>query len=141
MGCNFFVGNRVERDPYKALACFNSAARAGYVLSAHCSGWLQDNGDVGVELNGEGARIAYEWAFRHGYAPSGNNLGVFYLRGRHTPPDPVKAEEWLTQAAVAGCDKARENLARLEHQRRRHGANLLREIRTYGNLWLDGYPF
>lgn len=141
MGCNFLAGKHVDRDPYKALACFNSAAKAGYVLSAHCSGWLHDNGDDGVKPNGEAARLAYEWAFRHGYAPSANNLGVFYLCGRHVPPDPAEAERWLKDGAAAGCREARENLARLEQLQVRHKTNLFREIRAYAKLWLDGYPF
>ena len=70
MGCNYLSGKNVERNPSLALAYFNSAAKAGYLLSAHCVGWLYDNGDDGVESNGELARIAYEWSFRNGYVAS-----------------------------------------------------------------------
>lgn len=141
MGCNYLAGKHVERDAYKALAYFNSAAKAGYVMSAHCSGWLHDNGEEGVERNAEGARLAYEWAFRHGYAPSANNLGIYYLNGRHVAPDPTRAEEWLRKAAAAGCHEARENLAKLQQLQRRHGPDVLRELRSYVKIWLDGFPF
>ena len=42
MGCNYFEGKHVGRDPYRALAYFNSAAKAGYVQAAHSAGYLLD---------------------------------------------------------------------------------------------------
>lgn len=137
MGCNFLAGKHVARDPYKALACFKSAAMGGYVMSGHCLAWLHDNGDDGVERNGEAARLAYEWTFKNGYAKSANNLGVFYINGRHVAPDPTKAEEWFNNGAATGDEYARQNLLRLNDLKRRQGQNLLREIRSYANLWLD----
>lgn len=141
LGCNYLEGKYYTRDPYKALACFISAANKGYVLSAHCAGWLHDNGDDGVERNGEAARMAYEWAFKHGYTQSANNLGVFYLNGRHTAPNIAKGEEWLRKGIVAGCTKAEANLSKLQHMQRNNQFNSLGKIRSYAEMWIDSIPF
>lgn len=141
MECNYLQGRHVERDPYKALAYFTDAARAGYIMSAHCAGWLNDKGDDGVSPNGEWARRAYELAAKHGYAPSANNLGIFYLNGRHVNPDPVKAEEWLKKAADAGSEEARVNLSRLKELQRQKSRNPYQDIKSYARIWLQELPF
>lgn len=137
MGCNFLFGKHVPRDPYKALAYFKSAAMGGYVMSGHCLGYLHDMGDDGVEPNAEAARLAYEWAYKNGYSKSANNLGIYYIRGRHVDPDPVKAEEWFRRGVAAGDDFAKQNLSRLVDLKRTKGSNLNREVRAYAKIWLN----
>ena len=141
MGCNYFEGKNVDRDPYKALAYFNSAAKAGYVQAAHSAGYLLDHGADGVEADGEKALSAYMWAFRHGHIRSANNIGIYFLKGKHTSPDPANAKEWLLKGIAAGDPIAQKNLERLRQLERQSGPNAFREARAYAKIWLDGDIF
>ena len=41
-------------------------------------------------------------------------MGILCLKGEHCPPDPIKARDWLQQAAAAGHPAALSRLQRLD---------------------------
>ena len=141
MGCNYLSGNYIEKDTNKALACFIAAANLGNVMSAHCVGFIYDNGADQIQKNGVEARKAYEWAYKNGYVKSANNLGVFHINGRHTTPNMAAAEEWFKKAIQGGDSAARKNMMKLEDLKRQNSTSNLSQIKTYAKLFLSDNPF
>ena len=101
---------------------------------------MLDHG-VGVNEDGDQSLQLYKLAVGAGYMQSANNVGIYYLNGKHVVPDAVLAEEWLTRGKQSGDEIAAKNLMKLkELQSSRAVGSSSSDFRKYAKIWLES-PF
>lgn len=137
MGCNYLEGRFVPRDSELALRYFSSAAHNGFVAAMRNSAYVVDMG-IGVPADGELALRRYKWAYENGDLKSANQMGIYYICGRHVVPDAGIAKEWFQKGAAKGDPFALKNLEKLIELQRDNVLKDFSVFRKFANIWLGG---
>lgn len=99
------VGKGVSRDPVKAVALLQSAARSGLAEAQIDLAIMQFNGD-GIDKDESAAADLFTKAADKGNPVAMNRLARILMAGRGRPKDPVEAAKWHLIARTRGADDA-----------------------------------
>ncbi len=109
----YAAGDGVPKDPAESLAWTLKVATAPTAIPY----WIDKAGDAYFEgskkipINYTLAMSFYERAVAKGDAHAETRIGIMYLKGLGVAKDQAKADEYLTKAAAAGDDEAKDLLA------------------------------
>lgn len=141
LGVFSFNGIHTEKNLPGALSLFAAAAKKGSLPAIHCMACMLDLG-LGTAPDGARALELYQLADSHGYTYSTNALGVYFACGRHTEPNKAKATHYFRRAAEDGDQDAQLNLDRIQSiSRTLSPMDEMKELRRFGKLWLQDFPF
>jgi len=111
MGVRYSEGRGgLPRDAKAAAEWFGKAASQGMAPAQYRLGSFYEKG-IGVERNGERARILYQQAADAGNARAMHNLAVLFVEGGDGKPDYANAAVWFRKAAEYGVRDSQFNLA------------------------------
>ena len=109
-------GEFVEKDPEKAIACYQKAVDLGDLLSINYIGdveWFRDNFELAVDYYRQAVEHADAGRIKSG-APY-YNLGYAYLNGKGVEEDPRKAVDLYLKGAERGHGSCRKWAAVVIH--------------------------
>lgn len=115
---SYETGNGVPRDPVKAKAYYEVAAKLGSMVAQYNLGTFLYKSAAGDDATLREAFRYFTQAAELGHINAMRALAEFYRGGRIMPRDDATALLWIRKAEAAGCVKAKTELA-LAYQRGR----------------------
>lgn len=117
-GCAYFFGEGgVQKDPGKAVACFQKAAAAGMPLAAQNLAICYYDG-IGTDQSKEAAAHWFNVAALHGLSDGQRMFGLMLYNGDGVRQNRKEGLVWLEKAANKNCSAALTDLGYLYGDRK-----------------------
>jgi uncharacterized protein len=129
----YWRGDRVSRDPSKAVELYRKAAGLGNDEAMLRLGFMYENGRE-LPLSQEQAAAWYRKAVDAGNAKAMFHLGVMHWSGHGVPQDLVEAYKWIDLAAASGVNVT-ENTSALTTLARAMSTDQIAEARLRARAW------